>query len=542
MKKHKQEHLNTRRDFLRQSACASLGVTGLVNALAQMRLMTSALAQGTGGLLGDPYKAMVCLFMQGGNDANNMLVPSGASDEMRTDYETNRGILALPTADLHAITIPPHNTAFQKHYSSVSSPSLGFHPSAPKLATLFNNGDLSVVCNVGTLAHPLPTRTDYTDNLIARPIQLFSHSDQTTQWQSAIADQAFKTGWGGRVAELINAAQNPSSNVSMNISLAGINSFQVGTAGGIAQYIVSTNGAIPLTGFSSGSTSAGTYIPYGKAYVNENDATAGYKDTNQGHRMKSFDAIMNLSSDHLLEDHYTKVIRCARENENYIGAATLASSGLVMDDPANPGTDISIFDHHFKDADSKLGDQLKMIARLIAGRDDLNNNRQVFFCEIRGFDTHQSMLPAHADLMEELSNAMDAFRNCLSDPLMNVFDNVTTFTASDFNRTLTPNGTNTSAGSDHAWGGHALVMGGAVNGGDIYGHFPALKTGSTTGSIDSHSSRGRLIPDTSVDQYSYVIANWMGVDSNSKDVIFPNLNRFDNPLNVASANLDFLEQ
>ena len=540
MKKHKQEHLNSRRDFLRQSACASLGVTGIVNALAQMRLMASALAQ-SGGAPGDPYKAMVCLFMQGGNDAHNMIVPMGdpASDEMRMDYETHRGILALDRTALHSITLP-NTTAFQKHYSTTTSPSLGFHPSAPKLATLFNNGDLSVVCNVGTLAYPLPTRTDYTDNIIARPIQLFSHSDQTTQWQTAIADQGLKTGWGGRVAELINAAQNPQSQVSMNISLAGINSFQVGTAGGIAQYIVGTDGAIPLTGYSSGSSSAGTYKPYGNAYVNETDPTNGYKTTNQGHRMKSFDAIMNLSSDHLLEDHYTRVIRCARENESHIGAATVTSAGLTMDDPDNPGTEISIFDHHFKNADSKLGDQLKMIARLIAGRTHLGNNRQVFFCEIRGFDTHQNMLGSHADLMTELSEAMDAFRNCLSDPQMDVFDNVTTFTASDFNRTLTPNGTNNSAGSDHAWGGHTLVMGGSVNGGDVYGHFPALKTGAATGSIDSHSTRGRLIPDTSVDQYSYVLANWMGVDSNSKELIFPNINRFDNPLTVASTNLGFI--
>lgn len=256
--------------------------------------------------------------------------------------------------------------------------------------------------------------------------------------------------------------------------------------------------------------------------------------------MKAFDSIMNLASDHLLEDHYTKVIRGARENERHIGAATSDSASLTMDDPDNPGKEITIFDHHFKNADSKLGDQLKMIARLIAGRTHLGNNRQVFFCEIRGFDTHQNMLASHANLMEELSNAMEAFRNCLKDPLMNIFDKVTTFTASDFNRTITPNGTSRSAGSDHAWGGHTLVMGGAVNGGDIYGHFPALKTGTATGSIDSHSTRGRLIPDTSVDQYSYVLADWMGVDSNSKDLIFPNLNRFDNPLNVASTNLGFL--
>ena len=540
MKKHQKEHISSRRDFLRQSACASLGVTGLVNALAQMKLMTAAMAQ-SGGHAGSPYKATVCLFMQGGNDSNNMVIPMGdpASDEMRSDYEAARGTLAIDRTALHTLNLPNSN-AFQKHYSGIASPSLGFHSSAEKLADLFNDGDLSIIANVGTLAYPLPQRSDYTNNLIPRPNQLFSHSDQTTQWQSSIADQGFKTGWGGRVADLINASYNPSTNVSMNISLAGINSYQVGTAGGVSQYIVNPQGAISLDGYNSGSTANGDYLPYGNAFNNGVDDAAGYKDSNQGARLKAFEKIMNLSHDHLLENEYSKVLKSARVNEGYIGAATATAGALVMDDPNNSGTDISIFDHHFRDADSKLGDQLKMIAKLIAGRTTLNNNRQIFFCEIRGFDTHQNMLTDHGNLMSELANAMEAFRSCLKDPQMAVFDQVTTFTASDFNRTLTPNGMTAGAGSDHAWGGHALVMGGAVNGGDVYGHFPSLKIGDTTGSIDAHSTRGRLIPGTSVDQYSYVLADWMGVDSNSKEVIFPNINRFDNPLTTTSANLGFL--
>lgn len=495
-----------------------------------MRLMTAAMAQGGGG--GNDYKALVCLFLQGGNDSNNMIVPMGSND-VRTDYENARGVLALPTAGLHSINLP-NNTAFQTHYSGVTTPLMGFHPNAQKLASLFNDGDMSVVANVGTLAYPMTTREDYTNNVIPRPIQLFSHSDQTTQWQSSISDSSFTTGWGGRVADLLNASYNPNSNVSMNISLAGINSYQVGTAGGVSQYVVNEDGAIPLSGNSSGGQ------PYAGAYENGVDATGGYKNTNAGARLKAFETIINLSHDHLFEEHYSSIIRSARENEGYIGAATGAADALMMADP-DTGDQVSIFDHHFKDAPSKLGDQLKMIAKLIAGRSHLNNDRQIFFCEIRGFDTHQNMLTDHANLMTELSEAMAAFRNVLKDPQMNVFDKVTTFTASDFNRTMTPNGSNaSSSGSDHAWGGHTLVMGGAVNGGNMYGHFPSLKIGATTGSIDSHNTRGRWIPSTSVDQYSYVLANWMGVDSNSKEIIFPNINRFDNPLTVASTNLGFL--
>jgi uncharacterized protein (DUF1501 family) len=150
------------------------------------------------------------------------------------------------------------------------------------------------------------------------------------------------------------------------------------------------------------------------------------------------------------------------------------------------------------------------------------------------------MLPDHENLMEELSQALLAFRNTLKDPLLDAFKDVVTFTASDFSRTLTPNGITINDGSDHAWAANAMVMGGPVNGGDIYGHYPPLKTGDVAGSIDSHRSRGSLIPDTSVDQYSSVIANWFGVDSNSIESIFPNLPRFDDPLTTSTPNLGFL--
>jgi len=535
MKHHKKEHLNTRRDFLRQSACATLGVTGLVNALAQTRLMAAALSQNPA----NGYKALVCLFMQGGNDSNNMVVPMG-TDDMRTDYEAGRGVLALDKTALKPITISD-NAAFQKHYSSVATPSLGFHPNAEKLATLFNSGDLSIVSNVGTLAYPMADRNDYINGTVPRPIQLFSHSDQTTQWQSSVSDSAFQTGWGGRVADLLHASYGNNGNVSMSISLSGINSFQVGTAGGVTQYIVNPSGAIPLSGYNSGSTANGNYLPYGNAYTNGTDVSGGYKTTNQGKKLQAFERIMGLAHDNLLEDQYAKIVRSARENEQYIGAATNFAATLEMDDPDNAGTTISVFDYHFKNAQSKLGDQLKMIAKLIAGKNHLCNDRQIFFCEISGFDTHQNMLSDHANLMTELSEAMFAFNACLNDIQIDISDDVTTFTASDFNRTMTPNGDMaSSAGSDHAWGGHALVMGGSVNGGKVYGHYPSLKTGDAAGSIDSHSKRGRWIPDISVDQYSAVLAKWAGVDSNSLDAIFPNLNRFDDPFTATSANLNFL--
>lgn len=523
MKKYQKEERQSRRDFLRQSACASLGVTGLVNALAQMRLMTAAMAAGDSGT---DYKALVCLFLAGGNDSHNMLLPMGdpASDEARANYEAARGILTLDRTTLHALNIPTSapatpTKAFEKYYGS-SFPPLGVHPNAQPLATMFNAGDLAFVSNVGTLAYPIPTRDDYVNKTVPVPPQLFSHSDQQTQWQSSIADKPFSTGWGGRTADMLNASYNPNSKVSMAISLAGVNSFQVGTAGGVTQYIVNPGGTVSLSGYGSN---------YSSGYNTPGDPASGYKNTNTGRRLKAFEDIMKLTHENLLENQYNKIVQRARENEGIIGAALTAASATGVD-----------FDTHFTNADTKLGDQLKMVAQLIAGCNPIGNNRQIFFVQVGGYDTHQSMLGDHANLMGELSEALLAFRNALKDPLLDDFNNVVTFTASDFSRTLTPNGTTTADGSDHAWGANAIVMGGAVKGGDVYGHYPPLKTGNTPGSIDSHSSRGRLIPDTSVDQYSAVLADWFGVDSNSMEAIFPNLPRFDDPLTTASANLDFL--
>lgn len=524
MRPSDKEALQSRRDFLRQSACASLGVTGLVNALAQMRLMSAAVAAETSAP--SDYKAIVCLFLAGGNDSHNMLVPMGdpSTDEARADYEAARGILALDRSALHALNTPTSapetpTDAFKKHYGSAFPP-LGVHPNASGLASLYNDGDLAFVANIGTLAYPVPTRNDFINKSVPVPHQLFSHSDQQTQWQSSIADKPFSTGWGGRTAELLNASYNTSGKVSMSISLAGINSFQVGTAGGVTQYVVNPSGTVSLSGFGTN---------YSNAYITPGDPSSGYKDGTTGDRLKAFEDVMKLTHENLLENQYNKIVQSARENEGVVGASITAADTTGVD-----------FDSHFINAQTKLGDQLKMVAKLIAGRAPLGNNRQIFFVQIGGFDTHQSMLSDHANLMDELSQGLVAFRNTLKDANLAAFEDVVTFTASDFARTLTPNGQTTGDGSDHAWGGNAIVMGGPVKGKNIYGNYPSLKIGDAAGSIDSHSTRGRLIPDTSVDQYSAVIANWFGVDSNSLEAILPNLPRFDDPLSSATANLKFL--
>lgn len=505
MKSHSQNHFTTRRDFLRMSASAGLGL-GFMNALSQTRLM----AQASSFSVGNDYKALVCLFLNGGNDSNNMIIPMGTS-ELRTDYEAGRGSVAIPSVDVRSITIPATTKAFAKHYPG-PIPQLGFHPNASELADLFNAQKLAIVSNVGSLAFPFANRAEYLLDTITRPRYLGSHSDQQTQWQTSIADRSSSSGWGGRLAEMINAV-NVDSQVSMAISLAGVNPFQVGANGIVQQYVMKPEGVTPLSGFSAGAD------PYGAALLNGN-----YLTTPEGHRLKAFEQIMNHDHAYLHEQEYNTIIRRARLAEGSVGGALIASD--------NQGVD---FNTLFANANTTLGNQLEAIARLIAARDELGNKRQIFFCQVGGFDQHSALLGPHSASMTELSRAMKAFHNTMV--ALNISDKVTTFTASDFNRTFIPNG---GGGTDHAWGGHALVMGGAVNGGDIYGHFPKLKLGDVPGSIDSSpSNRGLWIPDISVDQYSSRLARWIGADSNSMDVLFPNLPRFDDPFGTA-ANLDFL--
>jgi uncharacterized protein (DUF1501 family) len=526
MKQFSNHHFTTRRDFLRRSASAGLGV-GFMNALFQTRLMAQAAALS----VGSDYKALVCLFLNGGNDSNNMIIPLPlAGSDLRDDYVAGRGIVTIgsnlttdsngnPNDKGHPIKFATAK-AFARHYPTTTAPldipgsPLGFHMQAKELADLFNANELAIVSNVGSLAYPFASRAEYLLDTIPRPRYLGSHSDQQTQWQTSIADRSSSSGWGGRLAEMVNAA-NENSQVSMAISLAGVNPFQVSPTGLVQQYVLKPEGVSPLTGFAQGNN------PYGAAFLDPN-----YLTTPEGHRLKAFEQIMNHQHANLHEQEYNTIIRRARLAEGSVGDALIASDTQGVN-----------FNQVFAAADSSIGDQLKSIARLIAARDELGNKRQIFFCQVGGFDQHSRLLGPHAASMKELSKAMKAFRDALVG--LGVFDKVTTFTASDFNRTFIPNG---GGGTDHAWGGHALVMGGAVNGGDIYGHFPKLKLGDAAGSIDaSPSNRGLWIPDVSVDQYAARLARWLGANPNSMEVLFPNLSRFDDPCAANSpANLDFL--
>jgi uncharacterized protein (DUF1501 family) len=495
MKKDQRSMLSRRR-FLSQSACGSLGVSSVVNTLAHLSLINNALADQTN--LGE-YKAMVCVFLYGGMDSNNILIPR-IGHPSRTDYDTYRGQLAIPDTLLAGIA--PANT----------TDPYGLHPNLSQLAGLFNSGELGFVANTGSLAFPIENRDDFINGLVPVPPQLFSHSDQQAQWQSSIPDKAFQSGWGGRIAELLHPTFNPDSNVSMSISLDGINNFQVGLSGSVIQYAATTTGAKSLSG-------------YGTNYANALENDGSYKSGSSGRRLKAFEDIMRYTHDHLFEEGYNKIVRRSRDSEGVINAAITEANASGVD-----------YDGLFANADSDLGDQLKAVARLIGGRSCLGNQRQIFFVSMGGFDTHQDQNGDLNDLTTDLGGALKAFHDSLG--AMGVNDQVLTCTNSDFTRTFTPNGDDpTTAGSDHGWGGHQIVMGGPVMGKKIYGTFPSLKVGQDN---DTNRERGRWIPTTAVDQYAAVCARWLGVEAAAMDAIFPNLSRFDDPFAVSSANLDFV--
>ena len=443
-------YLTTRRTFIRQAACAALGTAGLVNTVWDLRKLSAAT------LSGGDYKALVCVFLYGGNDGNNMLVPNDASGY--ASYAAGRTNLAIPQSSLLALTV-----------QNGDGKSFAFHPSFPELQTLFNQGKLAIVANVGTLVAPV-TKQQVLSGGSAVPLNLFSHSDQAVQWQTSVSNQGSSTGWGGRTADLLGSL-NSNSKISLTISLAGTNMFEVGNT--VRPYSISPSGGVPLLNRS-------------------------IKDGLQ--------QLLALPHYNLFEQAYADTLMRAIADSDLLSAAFASASPLQTSFPA-----------------TTLGNQLKMTAQLIGARDYLGMQRQIFFCAVGGYDTHAAQLPAQASLLSELSQALNAFY--LATVEMGVDTQITTFTASDFGRTFGSGGT----GSDHAWGNHQLVLGGAVRGGELYGTFPSLQHDGPD-AVDG----GRWIPTTSVDEFSATIASWFGVAGSDLPAVFPNIGRFANP------NLGFL--
>lgn len=458
----------SRRKFI-GSCCAAVGTTGLLSALAQLRLI-GAIASPSNTLsatAATDYKALVCLFLQGGNDANNLLIPNDATGYAA--YAAARGTLALPQAGLLALN--PRTS---------DGRAFALHPSMPEFQSLFGQGKAAILANTGTLVVPT-TKSQYSSQSVPLPPQLFSHSDQQVEWQSSVPDKPFSTGWGGRLADLTNAF-NSNNAISMSISLAGQNSFQVGRS--VAQYSVGTNGVVSLSGSSTSATSAA-----GIRTKAQNDLLAAQT----GNLFKT--AFAGITSDAIADSALLA---------QYVGAN--AAIPFTTTFPT-----------------SSLGQQLKMIARLIASAPSLGLKRQIFFARVGGWDLHDNQLNAHSTLLADLSVSLKAFYDSTVE--LGVGSQVTTFTASDFGRTYNTNGD----GSDHGWGSHHLLVGGAVQGNDIYGRVPDL---TINGPDDT--GRGRWIPTTSVDEYSATLARWFGVSATDLPIVLPNIGRFAKP------NLGFL--
>jgi uncharacterized protein (DUF1501 family) len=531
-RKH-QDHFDTRRNFLCRSACATLGVTSVVNTLAHLRLVQSAMAQSAP----TDYKAIVCLFLYGGNDSNNMLVP--LNGVARTNYDTAR-------PDTHPIHISPSAalplSAPSGGFGQPNATSFGVHPNMTHTQSLFNSGDLGFVANVGTLVQPI-TRSQYiaVPRSIPVPPQLFSHSDQQLQWQSSLPDKPFQNGWGGRTAELLNNLTNPDSRVSMNISISGQNSFQVGSS--VVQYAVSTSGVVGLSGYSSSTPYFGPGT-YGHS-ADYSVSPVAYAPNNQGRTLKALDTITKLTRmqlgeaeshyQHHLEEGYNDVMKRARDNEAIVGSSLGMATAAIDTAFANAFPGVTTL--------PDVANQLKMVARLIQGRSSLQNKRQIFFVSMNGFDTHQNQQTDHGNLMGNLDKALKGFKDAVDaitalEGTGNLWNDTLLFTHSDFTRTMQPNGGVVGSGTDHGWGGHQIIMGGPVIGKKIYGTFPDLAR--ATGQ-DVDSNRGRWIPTIAVDQYASVVAKWFmsqgtnyvpGITGAQINDIFPNLGRFQNALTI----------
>src|SRR4051812_23805269 len=312
----------TRRTFIRQAACAALGTTGLLSTICDLRKVNAATT------LGD-YKALVCLFLYGGNDANNVLIPSDTSHYQI--YSTARGPLAIPRTDLRPLTL---QTGDGRNY--------GLHPNMPELANLFNQGKLTMVANVGTLVAPTK-RSDYVNGTAAVPNNLFSHEDQAVQWMTSVPDRTdVRTGWGGRAGDLL-ASLNSSSQVSLALSIAGTNTFEVGNT--VTPYMISPDGSLGLRGIGTTGSPA--------------------------IRIQGFKDLLALPHNKLFEQVYADTMSRSIAQNEVLTAALGGSTPLTTTFP-----------------DTDLGRQLNMIAKLIAARNTLGQQRQIFFCAVGGYDTH----------------------------------------------------------------------------------------------------------------------------------------------------------
>ncbi|WP_394755573.1 DUF1501 domain-containing protein [Rhodoferax sp.] len=463
-------HSHSRRAFLRRSAQLAFTGVALPTALNLASIGEAAAFNAPDG----SYKALVCVFMYGGNDYANTVVPYDQASYNK--YSAIRTSIALPRASLDAMVLEP--TAALPGVQQFA-----LHPAMTGLKNLFNSGQAAVQLNVGPLVVPL-TRAQYaTSNRVLYPVppKLFSHNDQQSVWQSS-SPEGSTIGFGGNMGDLALAANTNS--LFTCISVTGNAVFLAGDTA--LAYQVSPNGAVKIN-------SAGGDV-YGSSAVKS-----------------AMGQLLQQTRAHVLENEYNTVTRRAIASESTITAAIGANAAADARPEFAPFVGIT---------NNSLASQLKMVARLIGARSNLGAKRQVFFVSLGGFDLHDNLLANHPTNMKRVSDAMAAFYQTTAN--LGVANNVTAFTASDFGRTLTSNGD----GADHGWGNHHFVVGGAVKGKAFYGTPPPVSVGNTAAADDQWHVQGRLLPSTSVDQYAATLAKWFGVEASEMSGVLPNINRF----------------
>lgn len=445
----------TRRDFLLDALAVLGGSAGIAGTLATFGgLGGAATARATSA---SGYRALVCVYLAGGNDSLNLLVPTDSAGY--ATYAAGRQGLAIAQNSLLPIT--PRTS---------DGHSYGLHPSVPELQALFASGKLAIQANVGTLIQPVTPAMARADQGV--PPLLYSHADQSNQWMTGRPELLTAPGWGGALADLLSSL-NSSNGLSMNLSIDGDNLFQTGNSS--TPYTVDQYAGVQsLVGFEN-------YQPATRAAAFQAALSQGASDPSL-----------------LVQQASASVVQTQALSAS-LSAALAAAPALSTTFPS-----------------TNIAQQLQWVAKLISIRGAVGATRQIFFVQMDGFDTHSNQLSVQPGLFADLSQALNAFYNATVE--LGVASGVTSFTLSEFGRTLTSN----NGGTDHGWGAHHLVLGGAVNGGDIYGSMPDL----TLGGAQDADGNGRLIPSTSVYQYASALGLWLGAGSSDVQAMFPNLGNF----------------
>ena len=469
-----------RRDFLKHAGCGAMGSATLLSSLTSLASVNGLVKPEGNSADGEDYKALVCILLAGGLDSFNMLVPTGTggADNGFAEYKALRTDLAFANAGVPLALNNPQCTGFRGHSCNYSS--FGIHPGMTGMQQLFNTGKMAMIANVGTLVEPIANYTEYKNNVKKVPLGVYSHSDQIMQWQTSVPQSRSALGVGGRIADLIKG-NNTNSEISMNISLAGKNIFQRGAD--IAEYSISDN----VDPNNVGLKSFPTYY-----------SNTGFM--NQA-RVQTIDSLVSQVYTNLLEKTFATTAKKSLASFDTFQGALKRVPNLSTAFPT-----------------TSLASELQAISKVISVRQHLGAKRQIFFVSYGGWDMHDGLVSGLGSKLPVVSEAMKAFYTATEE--LGIADKVTTFTISDFARTMTSNG----MGSDHAWGGNNMVMGGAVNGGKIFGAYPKM-------SVDANnpmnvSFRGNFIPAVSTDEMYAELALWYGVSPADLCYVLPNLGNF----------------